>query len=183
MSGIVSAMRAFDDVPYCIQWTVTRRLSKGASSLVMSSHDDGVFDDISTLVKACVLMARERTRDRLGLSKAALPLPDLHFYQPTLILDAPLFLYNVRARSLTKTNWLVVKVAIDTIAGTTRRIVDVLHRDALADLVKRYRAVGDALRTNLESSASGLRMYAFAQHEAFNATQKRRRAYVRRSRE
>jgi hypothetical protein len=104
-------------------------------------------------------MAQDVTRNIMSLEHPGI-LPDLHFFQPTLMTDAPLYLYDVSAKELEPTKWLTVKVAADTCLGTLHRLIDVVHYSAIEEWAERYRRATEAMANDLHGSGPGLRLYA-----------------------
>ena len=170
--GIGVALDALGGGPVCVQWTVVKRLEK-FNGAARADQEPGVYDDIATLVRASAIQARDYTLFRLGQGKDTGPLPDLHFYFPTLVVDAPLHVYDPTTRSLKAVDWMSIRITIDTHLGVTPALVDVVSASALGPMIARYKAAATAMRTLLDGAALGLAVVALSQIEAHEQREKR----------
>jgi hypothetical protein len=176
LAPIVAAFEPLNEGPFCSQWAVVRRSrSGGAKPPFACDHEDGAFEDMATLVQAGLLAAREYTTFRLT-NPDANPLPDLHFYLPTLVVSGPAFVYDVASRDLREVDRFLLLVAIDAMGVPQRGLIDVVSAGALRSLVARYDSVASAVDPALRTNARHLAEVGYAQADAFKTSEPRVRS-------
>lgn len=168
--GLGAAFDHLSGAPVCIQWTVVKRVEKYAGA-ARAEQEAGVFDDIATSVRACMFMARDFTRFVLTRSSISDLLPQLNFYVPVLIVDAPLRVYDAANQTLSSVDWFTARVTIDTCRGNTPALVDVVSASAVPALMKRFADAADALEQRLRARGANLALMGAAQFEHFKKDQ------------
>jgi hypothetical protein len=166
--GLHAGLLGFQ-VPHCIQWTTVRRQQKGPHIGEMrAEHEQGVFEDFASVVQASESMSRDISIFLLKRPDFDGSHLDLYLYQPTIFVDAPLWLYDATSKKLESTNWFSVGIAIDSSQGMIRREVDVVSVGGVDEFVAVYAGAGRALKAQLESGLDDqLALVGVAQHRAF----------------
>jgi hypothetical protein len=178
--GLHAGLEPLTNVPHCVQWTVAKRVDKPNEirGEVRADHEKGTFEDLAGLVRASECLAREHSLFRLRGSKLAGPRPDMHVHMPTIVVDAPLYTYDVHSKTLEQTDWFSVTIAIDTFRGTQRRLIDVVSHAGVPSLIDAYQRVGARLKQTLESGLDQkLALYAAAQQSEFQEAEVRAALY------
>lgn len=170
--GIGATLEGLHAGPICIQWTVVKRSEKHNGE-ARADQEKGVYDDVATTIRSSAIQARDVTLHLLSLGRDQSK-PNLHFFFPTLVLDAPLRTYDPTTRTLTSVDALAVKVVMDTHLGVTPVLVDVVSSTALQAFVERYRAAGKAMRAWLEANALVLGVAGVQQHDEHTEAVKER---------
>lgn len=161
--GIGATLEGLHGGPICIQWTVVKRSEKHNGE-ARADQEKGVYDDVATTIRSSAIQARDVTLHLLSLDRDQSK-PNLHFYFPTLVLEAPLRAYDPTTRTLTSVDALAVKVVMDTHLGATPVLVDVVSSTAIQAFVERYRGAGKAMKAWLETNALVLGVAGIQQHD------------------
>lgn len=134
------------DVPLCIQWSVPRRIPRDKHGrLFAADHPPGVADDLLGTMQTAAKLTHNST---FTTADAKVGLPFMTIALPVLVLDAPLYWYDVDDKTLEQTERLVLRVSGDTVLDRSdSRLVEIVTLDGLKQLV-------DAVNESLETAAA-----------------------------
>ncbi len=155
--------------PYCVQWAVAHRTKQHD---VRSDHEPGVFDDLQMLVNAAWQRMHGYTMFVLNRPAGAWSQPDMRFALPTLVLDAPLYFYNVHKKQLIATDRLTLQMTVETLRGLRTSIVDIVTEQGLPEWRTAYDASLERLKDALlKGDAPRLASFGEIQHRNHLAAQ------------
>ena len=156
-AGFGPALDILGRAPFCIQWCVARRKPNQPLEIVVDHHEP-VWTDINTLVRAVTKLAYDMTRIEMQqrmASKEPLKLMSLRFFCPTLVVDAPLYTYDVETKTLTTVERLTTFVSADTCQGMRSRLVEVVTADGLDSFLDDVKAAGARMGQKLQPAIRG----------------------------
>jgi hypothetical protein len=145
--GFGPAFDRFGEHPTCAQWCVVQR-QKDRERPFFADHHTRIWEDLATLVRA-------KTRSGHDISNRYLRdelqenFVNLYFWFPALVVDAPLYTYDVGTQVLAPVERLTLSVSVDTFAGVVNEYVDVVTLGGLESLVDDYIATARDLEERM----------------------------------
>jgi hypothetical protein len=160
-AGLGAAFDALNEAPFCIQWCVAYRDGQGRVQL---GQEHRVWEAIADTVRACCWAEREV---RLAYEQDDGLTPALFLHLPILVIDAPLWTYDVAQKVLTPTESLAVVVSVDTsFAGVHSSVVDIVTATGLPTYVGKQKRAMELFGERIASHATELVAAIREQREA-----------------
>jgi len=156
--GAGGAAECFDPVndrPYCVQWATVKPDKK--NERFEAVHDEGSAEDLQRLIRSSMLLARETALHMLDFgvrtAETQALCPEMTFYWPLFVVDAPLHVYDPANRSLVETDWFTLRVGTDLSGKAYYRPIDVVSASGLATIITHYKLTRDRLADWLKTRA------------------------------
>ena len=137
--GLQNALQPLQQLPICVHWAVAYRKGK---HVPWASGDPEFMRDLESLVRA----RREDGLEFSSYCSSKLQVPVLSLVTLALVIDGPLYLYDVATKTAESVGMLTIDQAFGTREGPLFAMIDVVSRAACRTYLKLCLDVDDRLR-------------------------------------
>jgi len=133
---------------------------------LLADHPQGVWEDLAILLRAKARDAHDASSRYLRNSASDASV-HLFFWFPTLVLDAPLYTYDVQTGELASVERLTLNVSVDTFNGVFDDYVDIVTVAGLDSLVTDYNEAAEDIARRMTNHVETV-LLAVARNQAEN---------------
>ncbi len=137
--NLLEPLDRLNDAPWCIQWSVTKRRPKDNERPYLTHHDEQVYEDLATLVRATAVRLQSISVRQLEKGLNGDPMPVLVLAMPVLVVETPLYTYDVATGAIEIVDRLTLDLNVDHGAWVLNQAVEVVTPAGFDRMTQRWK--------------------------------------------